>query len=1058
MKWLVYFMALIFLTFSANALHLCQQEFANVSTSCGGLGNGTYEFEVGWLSQGALVDGDYTTYGWTASTRRDFWMNYRIGDFQGAIWAGTHSGGSTNFSIPDDCWNRNSGTLRLMAGSAADTGSTYWWCVNATASKLLLIEATNEFLYEESIYWIVKYETIDMVVVNSTYDAKSISFTSDGQQSCGWKETGGYVTCGDTIDKTPTFNFDTYGRAVCKLWNESINFTGLGSKGIANCSTTDSTNHICTFPANLTLGTHTLYVSCEQNGVEMYYFNASNVFNVSIITSNITLDGSQDNQTYEYETTASISVGLDLLTVFDFTNRYINVTSPLSYLIDILRVELLDSKDKNYNISVDPRADLYRAEFNISSDEDLQNLSLDYTDTIYFPGLFYRNVLQQERFHFEGKDHRVLNISFITAGIKTIKINFTSHGNKTRKGIFNLTITGADLDSGNDMAFTSYLNQSMNTSNATFTGTFAPLGSMGGLNNSWENFQNNDTNFRWNRDQTYTNDTSICRQSVFGGDTTCNLYETSTASDLFYQDAVDLSTVNVIKTQVGFLQRCTSTIQPSTYIVFSDLTTEKIVVQESFCCGCPGGSDSQLVLCNMTFSKISSTIWNVSSVGTRAACQFEKTVDVADLTPPYYLALKSGQAGIQHDLLWKTFNINGIMLNKTNGHYHGIQGPWSANISGNFTSHNLIEGANSISRATLTYDAYFPTGSNIVPYMSNDNTTWETITNGSTHVFTSSGNGLRVRFELHSTQNYTTPIVQTYSVDIVSSAMKNLTIDIGSDGTFDFNVSFPLNSSNTPVHFGNDSSLNDYIFNNCNLSAFCEIPITFTAGSGGIIEIRTNLTQDVNPIRLNTTLIQDLNDINITISSTNGTVPDLTFSNFKFDYRGQKNITVSAFSADQTIVTNRTLVVRYSPFNITFPSGVEWWELFPSSRNQTDIEPYGQNSTHGIFQIDTIDYHQEGIDVYVRYNESIDSCVTQNNFQSTNYSNNTNLTVNLTTVGKKVIENLNDSGEPNYLWTYTNINCSESTNSFAIPYFCFWSLCTDCVLTSDRDDTCAGLI
>ena len=38
--------------------------------------------------------------------------------------------------------------------------------------------------------------------------------------------------------------------------------------------------------------------------------------------------------------------------------------------------------------------------------------------------------------------------------------------------------------------------------------------------------------------------------------------------------------------------------------------------------------------------------------------------------------------------------------------------------------------------------------------------------------------------------------------------------------------------------------------------------------------------------------------------------------------------------------------------------------------------------------------------------------------------------------------------------TYTMINCSESPDKFFIPYFCFNSLCSDCVITDDFQDNC----
>src|SRR3989304_4727948 len=83
-------------TGSLNSTHTCYQEFANVSTVCGGINTGNY-----------LVTND--------SNQGYFYINYtKPINFIGALWQVKHGNNSQNIqyniTIPDDCINS---TLQL---------------------------------------------------------------------------------------------------------------------------------------------------------------------------------------------------------------------------------------------------------------------------------------------------------------------------------------------------------------------------------------------------------------------------------------------------------------------------------------------------------------------------------------------------------------------------------------------------------------------------------------------------------------------------------------------------------------------------------------------------------------------------------------------------------------------------------------------------------------------------------------------------------------------------------------------------------------------------------
>ena len=402
-------------------------------------------------------------------------------------------------------------------------------------------------------------------------------------------------------------------------------------------------------------------------------------------------------------------------------------------------------------------------------------------------------------------------------------------------------------------------------------------------------------------------------------------------------------------------------------------------------------------------------------------------------------------------LLLYNFNTSGIRLKRTDGFY-------ATNVSFCFESERLTTTANDITRIFIDVTAFNPLNTSIDSFTSNDNgTTYEIFVPGTFHTFDSIGNEPKMRFCLNSTENLTSPYIPNYRVQIIPSAPVSLSIDIGADGITDMLIDNELNSTTTPIRYnGTDLGFNNYINSSCQSLSDCSIPISFTVGSGGLIEISNfNATQNINPVRLNITAIQTLNSIPFSITYSGGNVQLI---DVRFDFRGSKNITVVTHDGTYANSLNKTILVKYSPFSLTFPSVATAWEIFPSQKNQSNIEPFGQNSSHGIWELRSLAY-DGNISIWSRYNNSIDTCVTKQEFRSQDFSvslNNSLSTLNitnLTTSNQPIISNLNSSLVAN-IRSFTMINCSESTAKLIIPYFCFNSLCSECVLTQDRQDAC----
>ena len=127
--------------------------------------------------------------------------------------------------------------------------------------------------------------------------------------------------------------------------------------------------------------------------------------------------------------------------------------------------------------------------------------------------------------------------------------------------------------------------------------------------------------------------------------------------------------------------------------------------------------------------------------------------------------------------------------------------------------------------------------------------------------------------------------------------------------------------------------------------------------------------------------------------------------------------------------------------------------MFPASRVETYVPPYGQTSSTPIFNVTSLAY-EKNMNVYVKLNESINETCATVLFNGTNESiaGGLGTMITLKSAAKIVTSNLPISSESG-IWSYTNVSCTGS-KPFIIPLFCFFSMCEDCVITNDYSSTC----
>jgi hypothetical protein len=231
-----------YVDYSINST-VCYQEFANVSTSCGGLDTGTYTNDSIWTTLGNVYDGNITTYGSSAGNyQANITINYSkpVNSSSSSTWmveAGS-SGRSLplniTYSIPEICFNQSILSFKLGSWSnMLGQGGVRMYCYNGTNYILFNSSGTmsgHKYIYEEAMNWNISIPTTITVAAISNITSFNFTGLSDGRYYFNATVTGKYGLTNYTETRTVlidtqapnvTLTSPFMGSAALGWWNAS---------------------------------------------------------------------------------------------------------------------------------------------------------------------------------------------------------------------------------------------------------------------------------------------------------------------------------------------------------------------------------------------------------------------------------------------------------------------------------------------------------------------------------------------------------------------------------------------------------------------------------------------------------------------------------------------------------------------------------------------------------------------------------------------------------------------------------------------------------------------
>lgn len=285
---------------------------------------------------------------------------------------------------------------------------------------------------------------------------------------------------------------------------------------------------------------------------------------------------------------------------------------------------------------------------------------------------------------------------------------------------------------------------------------------------------------------------------------------------------------------------------------------------------------------------------------------------------------------------------------------------------------------------------------------------------------------------------------------VYSNNPKNITIDVGQDGTTEYSYLTDLNSTTSPQTASlGGSAFNSYLSSSSCSGNTCNVPVIFSSKQGGNMTINAiEINYTFNPVNLN------YSSFNSYLSGKTGTVTipvgvnkssgsgSVTIDSINISYYGDANYTVTANYTDGTTVAStasRIISIIWSNYTLSYPSGVSYFQFFPKTVNSTNVTPYGQSSTTPFINI-TGTQRDRPFNLYVRVNASYVS--TANLTVSNSSTKGTNI---LTTSWIKLVNNLTTSSS-NGLWFWLDLfNINNTALRFLKVYPEFESKCDLCV-------------
>lgn len=862
-----------------------------------------------------------------------------------------------------------------------------------------------------------------------------------------------------TSDSTPTFNYTLNENGYVRLQNATNSYDGMTSA--RDCVQSTGTTGICTIIASDELA---------PDGLHYVYFTALDYDGNNHTTPNATVlvNVTQQNcgfanlSKYEYETNLTFNCIYDSDVTIDSIVDSFSVTggTPYDYTINTLREyhynttfqKLNYSVNGNATVSLDNRTDIVQFLFGVygfsSGGNYPLNLLINVAGQVFnLKGTLYGYDLYSNKFEKSGTEYTAYNLSYSSAGTQTINMNVSAASVSDSTNHFkNVTFqySGFGIDNQNAFSFTEYFNDTTHLSSSKTTVT-----SLG----TFDNFENNVTSLAtWDTGGTCVS----CTYSVSTGnyDDYYRMYlDSENGKTQFIDSDGNLDLRNRAKVDInfsidayayGFGGYCP--YSPGAWIYFyvyiTDGTTNVPTYSYSVTAENGGLIDVAFTKQVILLNHPGTNNWDVYDP------TYSKTISTSTLDNTKNWDLKFYQTvgaqcsfnPIQIDSYVRYVKLGGLKLNKgTNDTAYNA-------TNGIFYSTSLFSAPTNITAATLTYDSIVPTNTSISPLISNNNCTNFTSTlSGIRTVFTDIGNQLCVAFNMTTGNTSFSPEVLSYNVQISPGSASGINIDFGQDGTNDCSFAGILNESTSPQNCTVTGNLMySYLSTYYPYSEYATVPMSVSINSsGGVVQLSSlNVTQNLTSLKVNNSLIEALQSVPITVQTSQG-IAELR--DLKADYAGSHNLSIDISGI------NYVIRVLYSKFNLSLPYNIDYWEVFPKSRNESNVQPYGQSDTTPIFNLTSYAYDNP-INIYIKYNESINSCVT-NAFRGFNFSSVKNMTKTVST-SPQIINYAIPVQNNSYIWTYTNVSCVNNKLPFVIPYYCFFSMCDGCVITDDYNDNC----
>ena len=273
----------------------CYQEFANVSTSCGGLNTGSYNISGNWgtfpyvQNPPELYDGS-----WSSSSSPSDTNNYNILVINytkplkaiGAVWNVRLREGNLNKTIPRDCFlNDIVVKYNVNQSSGATSRNESLYCLNNTGWVLLFNQTTSNsrFFYEESITWNM---TLDYPInFNATINNSQIlfvnNFSSINITSNFYLILNSYLSsCNYTNNYCQVpFTFKTSSNGSVQYSNLNLTYSILNSNltlPLNNSVSSDTKTFVCNASTD----------ALQLQNITLYLWNSSNYL-VNITSKNI---------------------------------------------------------------------------------------------------------------------------------------------------------------------------------------------------------------------------------------------------------------------------------------------------------------------------------------------------------------------------------------------------------------------------------------------------------------------------------------------------------------------------------------------------------------------------------------------------------------------------------------------------------------------------------------------------------------------------------------------------------------------------------------------------